>query len=97
MCHRRLYQDSVRLFKHEIYQILTSELYHPNKSFDEKLHICETCHKHLYEKEIPCQVFCYKMALDPIPHKLKDFKILEKALISKMDGKGKFFKIQGSI
>ena len=37
------------------------------------------------------------MALDPTPDELKDFKILEKVLISKMDGKGKFFKIQGSI
>ena len=28
---------------------LLVELYHPVETFDEKLHICETCHKHLYK------------------------------------------------
>ena len=46
------------------------------------------------------------MALHPIPDKLKDFKKLEKVLISKrilfkkiaiMHGKGEFFKFKGSI
>ena len=31
--------------------------------------------------EIPCQVVCNKMAVDPIPNKLKDLKKLEKVLI----------------
>ena len=44
------------------------------KSFDEKLYICETCHKHFYKDEIPCQVVRNKMALDPITDELKDFK-----------------------
>ena len=35
--HRSLYKHSVRLFKHENYHILSSKLYHPVKSFDEKL------------------------------------------------------------
>ena len=60
------------MFKHEKYQILTSELYHPVKLFNEKLFICETCHKLLYKSEIPCQVICNKKALDPIPDELKD-------------------------
>ena len=74
MCHRRLYQHIDKLFKHEKYHILTAELYHPVKSFDEKLYICETCHKHLCKAEIPCQAVCSKMALDPIPHESKDYE-----------------------
>ena len=60
MCHQSLYQRSFRIFKYEKYQILTSKMYHPVNSFDEKLHICETCHKHLYKNEIPCQAVCKK-------------------------------------
>ena len=29
----------------------------PVKSFDEKLFICETYHKHIYQNEIPCQAW----------------------------------------
>ena len=58
-----MYQRSVRIYKHEKYQILTTELYHPVKSFDKKLYICETF-----------QIVCKKMALVPTPDKLKDFK-----------------------
>ena len=71
--HRSLYQRSARSFKHEKYQILTSEMYHPVRSFDEKPYICETCHKHLYKNKIPCQGVCNKKPLDPIPDELKDF------------------------
>ena len=76
------------------------------KSFDTKLYICETCHKHLIKNEIPCQAVCNKMAIFPIPDILKDLKKLEKVLISKrilfkkiaiMHGKGEFSKIKGSI
>ena len=74
ICHRSLYQRCVRLCKHEKYDILTPELYHPVKSFDEKLYICETCHKHLDKNEIPCQAVCNKMAVNLIPNELKDFK-----------------------
>ena len=48
------------------------------KSFDEKLNICETCQKHLYKSETPCQGVCNKMALDSIPDQLKDLKKIEK-------------------
>ena len=51
--------------------------------FDEKLYTYETCHKHLYKNEIPCQIFCNKMALDLIPDQLNYLKKLEKVLISK--------------
>ena len=78
ICHRNLYQRSVRLRQHEKYNFLTTELYHPVKSFDEKLYICETCHKHLTKNEIPCQAVCNKMALDPIPNQFKDFKKKQK-------------------
>ena len=76
------------------------------KSLDEKLFICETCHKHLWKNEIPCQAVCNKMVLDPIPNELKGLKKLEKVLISKrilfkkiaiMHGKGEFSKIKRSI
>ena len=76
------------------------------KSFDEKLYICETCNKHLYENEIPCQAVCNKMVLDLIPDELKDFKKTEKVLIAKiilfkkiaiMHGKGELFKIKESV
>ena len=60
--HRILYQRRIRLFAYEKYHILTTELYHPIKSFHEKLYICEACHKHLYETEIPYQATCNKMA-----------------------------------
>ena len=99
ICHGGLYQRSVRLCKHEKYNILTP-------SFDKKLYICETCHKHLNKNEIPCQVVSNKMAGDPISNELKDFKKLEKVLISKrilfnritiMHGKGDFAKIKGRI
>ena len=68
------------LFKHEKYPILTAELYHPVKSFDEKLHISETCHKHLHKNKPSCQTVCNKMALDPILNELKDLKKLEEVL-----------------
>ena len=74
-----MYQRSVRLFKYEKYQILCAELFHPMKSFDEKLYICEKCHKHLNKNEIPCQVVCNKMALDPIPDELKNCEKIRKS------------------
>ena len=69
--------------KHEKYNVLTPELYHPTKQFAKKLHICETCPKHLNENKIPCQAVCNKMAVNPIPSELKDFKKFKKVLISK--------------
>ena len=83
ICHQSLYQRSARFLNMKKYQILISELYHPVKSFDEKLYLCETCHRHLCKNEIPCQTVCNKMYLNPIPDELKDFKKLEKVLISK--------------
>ena len=47
MCHRCLYKRSVRLFEHEKYNILITEIYRSVRSFDEKIYICDTCHKHL--------------------------------------------------
>ena len=52
-------------------------------SFDEKIYIFDTCHKHLSRNEIPCQAVFNKMSLDSIPDQLKDFKKLQKILISK--------------
>ena len=50
--HGSLYQRSFRFFKHKKYQILTSELYHPVKSFNKKLYICEACQKHLIKLHV---------------------------------------------
>ena len=58
ICRRRLYQRSVSSFKHEKYQILTSELYYPVISFDKKLYICGTCHMHPYQQKTICQAVC---------------------------------------
>ena len=56
ICHRGLYQRSVRFSNHEKYQILTSELCHPVKLYDEKFYTGRICYKHLYENEILYQV-----------------------------------------
>ena len=74
-----LSQRSVRLFKYEKYHILRAELDHPVKSFEGKLYICETCHKHLNKNEIPCRAVCNKMTVHPIPNELKDFKKISKS------------------
>ena len=44
------------------------------KLFDEKLYICETCHKNLNKNGIPCQPVCNKPSLDPILDELKNLK-----------------------
>ena len=38
-----------------------------DEKFDEKLYICETCHKHVYKDEIPRQSVSKKVALDSKP------------------------------
>ena len=53
------------------------------KSFDVKLFVGKTCHKHLYKNEITCQTFRNKMALDPMPNELNDLRKQEKISISK--------------
>ena len=65
ICHRSLYQRSVKFFEHEKYEILLAELYHPVRSLDETLFIGESCHT-------PCQAVCNKMALDLIPDEIQD-------------------------
>lgn len=71
--HQSLHECSVRLFI-EKYQIISADLYHPIKSFDENFYICKTCHKHLYKKEISCQAVWNKMALDVILDELMNLK-----------------------
>ena len=36
------------------------------RSFDEKIYICDTCHKHLSRNEMSCQQVFNKMILDLI-------------------------------
>ena len=76
------------------------------KSFDEKLYICEAFHKHLHESEIPCQIICNNLVLDPIPIELNNFEEIENVLIfkrmlfkkiAKIQAKGEFSKNNGNI
>ena len=55
-------------------------MYYLVRSFDEKIYICDTCHKHLSRNEIPCQAVFNNMSLDSIPDELKDLKKLGKIL-----------------
>ena len=52
MYHQSLYQVSDKLFKHETHHILTVELYHSVRSFNEMLYICETCHEDIDKNEV---------------------------------------------
>ena len=61
ICHRSLHQRSIRFCKHKNYQILTSELYHLVKSFEEKLYIFESS-----------QAVYNEIAFDPIPDEFKN-------------------------
>ena len=51
VCHWYLYRRSVRLFEHEKCHILTAKLYYSVRSFDDKIYICNTCHKHVSRNE----------------------------------------------
>ena len=53
VCQQYLHKRNVRLFELEKYHILDAELYCPVRSFDEKIHICSTCHEHLSRNEMP--------------------------------------------
>ena len=99
------FKHSVRLFEHDKY-ILTAEFYSPIKLFDQKIYICNGCHKHLSRNEMPCQAAFNKKSLNPIPDELKDLNKSGKILIPRriifkkiaiMHGKGEFAKIKGSI
>ena len=45
---------------------MTTEPHEVIRSFNNKIRICETSHKHLLKGAIPCQPVCNKMALDKI-------------------------------
>ena len=65
--HRYLYKRSVRLFEHKKYHILTAELYCAVRSFDEKIYVCDTCHKHLSRHEMSCQAVFNKISYPGVP------------------------------
>ena len=76
------------------------------RSFDEKMYMYDTCHKHISRNELPYQAVFNKINLDPIPDELKNLKKLEKIFISKriifkkiaiINGKGEFSKTMDSI
>ena len=75
MSHWCLYKHSARLFQHEKYQTLNTQLYYLVRSLDEKTYICDTCHKRLSRNEMPCQEDFNKISLDPVPNELQDLKI----------------------
>ena len=39
-------------------------------SFNGKIYVSETCHKHRSNKLMPCQAVCNKMKIDPVPIEL---------------------------
>ena len=63
-------QYAIEACNYEKCNIPTVELHHLVKLLDEKLHICETCHKYLYKNGIPCQAGRNKMDLDPVPDQI---------------------------
>ena len=84
ICHRNLYQHSVRLslkISYSYCRLLSSSkiFYILNILHDKKFYICETCHKHLHKNEIPCQAVCNKTALDIIPEELRHLKNWKKS------------------
>ena len=58
ICNTLSFPDNVswnfRLFTYEKYHVLTAELYHPVKLFNNKLCICKTRHKHVHEDKVSC-------------------------------------------
>ena len=52
------------------------------RSFDEKTYICNTCRKHISINEMPYKAVFNKSRVNPVPDELKDFKKLEKILVS---------------
>lgn len=77
-----LCQGSVRVSEYKKYSILTTEPNDLVMSFNDKVYICETCHKHLLKGATPCQAVCNKIALSSILNELQDLRCLEKQLIS---------------
>ena len=70
--HGCIYKRSARLFEHRKYHILTAALYCPERVFDKKIDICDTCLKHLSRNEMPFQTVFNKVSLDPMTDALKD-------------------------
>ena len=92
MCQRYLHKCNVRLFEHEKYHTLNAELYCPVKSFDEKIHISSTYHKHLSRNEMPLSNSFNEIGLDPIPDELEEY-----LKIAIKHGQGESAKTKGII
>ena len=55
ICRHSFYEQSVRLLDKQKYeQDFSAELYDPITSFNQKVYICDTCHKILRKRSIPC-------------------------------------------
>ena len=52
-----------QIFKHDIYQIFTADLWYSIKSFDEQLYICETSYRYFYKNQRLYQAVCKIMTL----------------------------------
>ena len=84
ICQHSFYEQSVRLLDKQKYELdFSAELYDPITSFNQKVYICDICHKILRKRSIPCQSVCNKMKLDPVPKELQELKRLEKVFIAK--------------
>ena len=51
--------------------------------FDNRLHICLTCHERVSKGKIPFQEVCHQLEVEVSPKILQDLRRLEKGLISR--------------
>ena len=82
ICNKMLYKVSVQQFMEGKYSDVTKNIAHKDKSYENKLNICHTCHLKLKRRKIPAQAVINKMKLDEIPPELKCLHKLESVLIS---------------
>ena len=105
MCHRSFSWCSVRNVS--IKNCNSSKLdYMSAAIFDNRLHICLTCHERVSKGKIPFQEVCHQLEVEVSPKILQDLRRLEKGLISRgilfkkkvmMFSKGEFSKIKRNI
>ena len=104
VCNRLLYRKSVLEFKKETYHLNVC-IFTTVKSFNDKLHICNTCHTKIKKNRVPCQAVENNLAVDDIPPELSSLEKLEQILISQrivfekivIMPKGQQRKIKGAI
>ena len=77
-------------------------MHRPVRSSDEKIYLCDTCHKHLFRNEMPRYAVSNKMSLNSTTNALqkmiKSLNFQDNVLKNRnLHGKGEFTKIKSSI